>query len=230
MFSALSRYQSDEEQFNSIFFKFQRVIALIVFPIGVGVWVYHDLATLILLGDQWTETAGFLGMRALLQAFLIVFSYYNSEAFRSKGKPQLSLIAQSIYLVSSIPILYFGACKDYETLTLCSIAAGLILIACTSTISHFTIKIKFHKVFKNILPQLTASIVMGLFGYTMLMISKNIIWQIASVIMCMIVYFTALLVLFPKTRRELLSTPLAKKIMAKFKRKPLNESRENNEF
>ena len=230
MFSALSRCQNDVDEFNSIFSKFQRIIALIVFPLGVGIFVYNELATLILLGNQWTETAKFLGLRALLQAFLIVFSYYNSEAFRSKGKPHLSMIAQALYLIASIPILYYGASKNYETLTVCSIIAGFILIFSTSAISHYTIKIKFHRVLKNIAPQFTASSIMGIFGYAMLMISKNIAWQIASVLMCMMVYFIALLALFPKTRRELLSTPLAKKIMAKFKRKPLNESRENNEF
>ena len=38
LFSALSRLQNNESQFNQLFFKFQRSVALLLFPLGIGVF------------------------------------------------------------------------------------------------------------------------------------------------------------------------------------------------
>ena len=59
LFSALSRCQDDEVGFRDTFFKFQRMVALLIFPLGCGLFVYRELAVSILLGAQWLEAADY---------------------------------------------------------------------------------------------------------------------------------------------------------------------------
>ena len=75
LFSALSRCQNHELEYRDVFFRFQRMVALLVFPMGFGLYVYRELATLILLGKQWLETADFLGLWALTSAVTTIFSH-----------------------------------------------------------------------------------------------------------------------------------------------------------
>ena len=62
LFSALSRYQNDKQNFDNTYFKFQKSAALLIFPMSVGIYVYSDLITSIMLGGQWGEAAGFVGL------------------------------------------------------------------------------------------------------------------------------------------------------------------------
>lgn len=52
LFSTLSRLQHNVEQFNAFFMKMQRLVAVLVFPLGVGIYLYSDIAVLLLLGDN----------------------------------------------------------------------------------------------------------------------------------------------------------------------------------
>ena len=85
LFSALSRYQNDENNFKKTYYTFQRFTALFVIPMGVGIFVFQDLVTEILLGSQWMEASGFIGWWGLTGALTIVISHFSSEVYRSKG-------------------------------------------------------------------------------------------------------------------------------------------------
>src|SRR5699024_2375474 len=52
LFSTLSRLQKNEIKFKMTFYKIQRIVAYLVFPMGFGVYLYSDLATGIMLGSK----------------------------------------------------------------------------------------------------------------------------------------------------------------------------------
>ena len=45
LFSSLSRLQNDREQFNEMFFKFQKLVGILIIPIGIGIFLFSDLIT-----------------------------------------------------------------------------------------------------------------------------------------------------------------------------------------
>src|SRR5690606_8362276 len=94
LFSTLSRVQNDTVQFNSIYFRAQKLVSIFVFPLGVGIYIYSDVVTHILLGSQWIEASGVIGTWALTSSIMIVFGHFCSEVYRSKGRPKLSFVAQ----------------------------------------------------------------------------------------------------------------------------------------
>ena len=90
LFSALSRLQNNEHEFKNMFLRFQRLVSILVFPLGVGIFLYSDLVTKVMLGNRWNEASDVIGIWALTSAIMIVFGHYCSEVYRAKGRPKLS--------------------------------------------------------------------------------------------------------------------------------------------
>ena len=212
LFSALSRLQNDSNKFNTLYFKFQRLVSVLVFPIGIGVYLYSDLATQLMLGSQWAEASGVIGIWALTSAIMIVFGHFSSEVYRAKGKPKLSFLAQVLHLVVLVPTCIVAAKYGFWPLVFARAWVRMQFVLVHLIIMEVVMKISALKTFKNVLPTMIAVLVMCLFGYIIKGINDNILWNIGSIILCIFVYFSVLF-LFPNIRIELMN--LIKKIMSK---------------
>ena len=60
---------------------------------------------------------------------------------------------------------------------------------------------------------------MGAVGFGLQQLGSALVWQIISVIICIIVYFTVLLTCFSSARNELFSLPFIQKFIKKIKKK-----------
>ena len=98
LFSSLSRLQNDESEFQKMFFKFQKVVSMLVFPMGVVIYCFSDFITGVLLGDQWMEVAFYIGLWGLIRTIMIVYAHFSSEAYRAKRQEQ-----NSMYTKMSVP-------------------------------------------------------------------------------------------------------------------------------
>ena len=77
LISAVSKMHENGEDIRPFYFQFMRKLNLLIAPLGVGVFVFRDLFTAIMLGDQWTEAATFIGLWALTYSLRIMFGYFN---------------------------------------------------------------------------------------------------------------------------------------------------------
>ncbi len=218
LFSALSRYQDDDANFRKTYYGMQKVVAALVLPLGVGIFLFRDLVTSILLGSQWTEASEFIGLWGLTGALVIVFSHFSSEVYRSKGNPKISLFSQLLHLAFVIPALLIGVRYDFEVLYVARALVRLQLIPTALIIMRVKYQFKVTDMIKNVLPMVLSSVAMGAVGYGLQQISSNMLWQFASVLICVLVYFTLLLGCFPNVRRELFKTPYFNKILKKLKK------------
>jgi len=202
LFSALSRLQNDGSQFNHMFFKSQRFVSILVFPLGVGVYLYSDLATQILLGSQWSEASGVIGIWALTSAIMIVFGHYCSEVYRAKGKPKLSFLAQVLHLVVLVPTCIISSKYGFWPLVYARSWIRMEAILVHFIIMKFAIGIPVLKTFRNVFPTAISAVTMGVLGYLLQQISEGIVWSFASIIISALFYF-GLLYLFPNMRKEI---------------------------
>lgn len=211
LFSGLSRCQNDDKEFRDIFFRFQRMVALLVFPLGCGLFAYRELATLILLGDQWLETADFMGMWALTSSITIIFSHYNSEIFRSKGKPKLSVLVQVLHLAALIPVLLWSCARGYTVLTVSRSLVRLELILVSCVILQIVVGIKFTSILKNVWPSLAASVVMTAAGMYLRTLIPGMLWEFATIFMCVVIY-ASIMMLLPAGRKQLAEIPILRRL------------------
>lgn len=211
LFSALSRYQNDEKAFQSTFFRFQSVLALLVMPMGAGVFMYRDLVLAILLGKKWVEATTLLGLWALVSSITIVFSNTACEVYRSKGKPKISFFLQMIYLVFFVPSIYLGAKASFVTLVYISCGIRLLPVIFDQFVLNYLFKIPIKDIISNSVWPSIASIIMSIFAFVMKAFSTNVVWELFSIFLCIILYF--LIIITNRHYRELVfSLPMIKKI------------------
>ena len=89
LLAGLSRLQNNRTEFEIVLYKFQRYVSILLFPMGVGIFAYSDYVTSILLGNQWGEASGFIGIWSLMSVITIVFCHYTSIIYISLGKPKI---------------------------------------------------------------------------------------------------------------------------------------------
>lgn len=210
LFSSLSRLQTDEQAFQTLFFKFQKLVGLLVIPIGVGIFCYSDLITKILLGNQWLEASSFIGLWGLTSAITIVLSHYSSEVYRAKGRPRLSVLAQVLHIVVLLPAVLIAVKYGFETLSVTRALVRLELIFVNLIIMYIVVKISPWKMFKNISYSILATLIMAVVAFLIKDVYDAIWWQFVSVVICTLVYFIVIIV--PSSNRQLLHSLLAKKV------------------
>ena len=204
LFSSLSRLQTDEEAFRTMFFKFQKLVGMLVIPLGVGIFCFSDLVTLILLGSQWMEASSFIGLWGLTSALTIVLSHYSSEVYRAMGRPKLSVVAQILHIAVLWPAVLIAVEYGFEVLTITRSLVRIELILVNLLIMCITVKISPWKMFANISYSVLASIIMAVVALEIKQISLSLLWQIISVAICVVVYFIIIIV-FPSNRMILRS-------------------------
>ena len=205
LFSSLSRLQDDENAFQALFFKFQKLVGLLVMPLGVGIYCYSDLVTQILLGNQWLEASSFIGLWGLTSAITIVLSHYSSEVYRAKGRPRLSVLAQVLHLVILLPAVLISVKYGYQALAITRALIRLELIIVNLVIMYIVVKISPLQMFKNISISILASLIMGILAIITKNIFPSLIWELTTVVLCVIIYLT-IIMLSPTYRHILRSS------------------------
>ncbi|WP_394238287.1 lipopolysaccharide biosynthesis protein [Niallia oryzisoli] len=202
LFSTLSRLQNNNELFNRAYFKMQRVVSIIVLPLGIGVFLYSDLATQILLGDQWGEASKIIGIWALTSSIMIVFGHFCSEVYRAKGRPKLSFLGQLLHLVVLIPTCLIGAKYGFWVFIFARSWIRMQFVLVHFILMKVSIGIPVLKTIKNVFPSAITAVVMGLLGYLLQQINNGMLWDILSIIICALFYF-GILFLFPSMRKDI---------------------------
>ena len=204
LFSALSRLQNDEKFFQTLFFRFQKLVGLLVIPLGMGIFLFSDLATELILGSQWTEASGFVGLWGLTSTITIVLSHYSSEVYRAKGKPKLSVLAQVLHIVVLWPTVLIAVKYGFETLYIARSLVRLEGIAVNICIMGWVIQMPVGRMFTNILPSCIAAACMSV---VLFLPSTESLWlNLVYVLLASIVY-VIIIMMFPEERKMMLNMP-----------------------
>ena len=197
---SLSRLQNDIPEMRRVLLKFQKITGLILIPLGVGIFVFQDLITNIMLGEQWTEAAGVLGLWGLMEAITVVFARFCSPVYPAIGKPRVSVIVQILHVIVLIPSVIISGKYGFEALYITRSLIRLEGILVNMIAVYVIIKQSPWKMLINIAPELICSLLMGIIGYILLRINNNILISFIWVLICIVVYFFLIYILFPKEK------------------------------
>ena len=199
LFSALSRHQHNQVEFEKTFLTFQRYMALFLVPLGVGMFVYQDFIVEILLGPQWKLAGIVLGSWALSSSLVTAISYLISEAFRAKGMPNISFLAQMAHLFVLIPVIYVCVQYDFTTFVYARSIVRVQMIAVLLYLLAIYVGMNAWLVIRNIKSYIIASAVVGTGSYVLLHLHNSMIWTIFCICISLILYLVVLY-LFPTER------------------------------
>ncbi|MGI6007093.1 MAG: lipopolysaccharide biosynthesis protein [Ruminococcus sp.] len=206
LFTALSKLQNNDKEFKEVYFKYIQAISVFVVPLGIGMFLYKDLLTLILLGDQWGETADFIGLWSLMSVVCLIWGTYCSGVYNAKGKPILSFIAQMLHLVVLVPVLIFSSQRGFTTLYISRSLVRLEFVLVQMIIMKVFFGFFPWKLIVKTLPAFAGSAVMVIVSLLLQQVSTSILWQILSIVICIFVYFGTMRVLFKDVLSNAFST------------------------
>ncbi len=204
LFSSLSRLKQSDREFQDVYFSIQRLTACILIPMGVGLFVFRDLATTIMFGDGWGEASNIVGAWALASCFFILFEGFNGEAYKAKGMPKVLFVFQIVYLAMMVPICVYAKNQGFWQMVYVRSASILIEVILGFFFMKKYIGFSISKMVSNILPPVIAAILMGCIGMALRQLNDSYVWQFVSIAICVVVYFGILLLSFgSKIRADL---------------------------
>lgn len=204
LFSALSRLQDDRTAFLRFFLRFQKTVGLLVIPLGVGIFVFRDMITFLLLGNQWHEAANFIGLWALTSSITIVLSHYSSEVYRSLGYPKLSVLSQLLHLIVLCPAMLIAVHYSYDVVYVTRALVRLEGVLVNIIIIYCFVSLPPWQMLRNIAPAALAAMTMGVVGYMLLPFCFAVWAKILLILFSVALYFSVVL-LFKQERTEIIS-------------------------
>lgn len=213
---AISRLQDNIPEMRRVLLKLQKYTAILLLPLGVGIFVFRDLITTIMLGNQWNEAAPFIGLWGLMEVVTVIFARFCSNVYPAIGKPRISVIVQILHLVVLIPAVIISGQYGFRALYITRSLVRLEMVLVNLVFVYVLIKQSPWKMFTNIIPELFSCVVMAIVGWLLLKISDNMVVSFVWIGVCAVVYF-AVLYLFPNDRVVLLN--LKEKMLVSLKRK-----------
>lgn len=192
MYSSLSQLQDDDEAFSDMFTGMQKILCMFLLPLGLGVFLYRDLATNIILGSKWSDASFIIGVTSISFALRTVFVSFNSDAYRAKGKFYIPLILQMVDLAILVPTCVVSAKRSFEALVYARAIVRLDLVIPGFILLYMVCKINPLNVLKNLYPIFVSSAVMCGVALGLQKLSNTWIWSFVSIFLCVVVYFSTL--------------------------------------
>ena len=196
LYSAFSSIQNDEQEFKKVYFYYQKIIAFVLFPIGILIFSFKDMITLILLGSQWREASDIIGIWGLMCSISIVFNHINGEVYRAKGRADIAFIYQVIHLCFLIPTCLLSIKFGFWTLVYARSLIKIQGILTGFVFMNFFFKIRYIEMFNAIKKPAILAIVFALITSVFSKLSNDLLIEMVTCIGLCSVYLILLKMFF----------------------------------
>ncbi|MGM9643528.1 MAG: lipopolysaccharide biosynthesis protein [Eubacteriales bacterium] len=184
---ALSKCDDDEE-YNNTFFNMQRILAYILLPMGVGIFLFRELAVKIVFGSGWEDAEFVIALWSVVSILRILLVSINSAIYISKGKPKISVYLQLLDMLILIPCCVIGVKYGLETFVIIRCIARLDIVIPSLIIISKVFKISIKRVIKNLAKPALLTAGMYVVGFFTKNLFDSLYWQIVSILICVLCY------------------------------------------
>lgn len=199
---AYSKLQNNHKLLRETMLKIQKYLGIVILPLGFGIFLYSDLVTNILLGNQWSEASPIIGIWGFLHTFSLLINRSCTNTYIAIGRPKISVLVQTLYATALIPAIIISSNIGFEAVYYTRAFAKIWMIILNLILIYITIRQSTLKIITNILPELAGCIAMYIGSVLLSLLGNSIEWQIASILICGIVYI-ATICIFKEDRQVL---------------------------
>lgn len=205
--TTLSSLQNDEANYKTMIFNFQKSFGMFVLPLGVGMFVFRNTVTYILLGSQWMNSSLLIGCWGFASSINIVFGNIGGFILLSKGKPKYIFYSNLIQFGLLIPAFLLGSRFGFNMLVIVISLISLQISLSQVVFSHKLLKFKSLEMINGVKNYIIASIIMGLLGSALQKIYSSLLVSLVYIFICFCSYFLVL-ILWKDERKQLKSKPV----------------------
>lgn len=195
LFSTLSRLQFDKKKIADVFLKFQKILAYILLPLGVGGFIYQSTVSNIVLGKGWEESHIIIGLTILTLSIRTIFVSLYSEMWRAIGKPKISLLLQLFDLLLLLCGSMYSIRRDFMLFVYVRAFLRLDLIIPEIIVMRYQIGTKIKKIINSAYKPIICVTVMAIFAIVLQRNSNSLLTDFMGIGISAFVYFVAIRVL-----------------------------------
>lgn len=179
-----------------IFKKFHQVITMFLFPMSVGIFLYKEVVSNILLGANWIEAPMFIGAWALSTMLYVTMGTAFYELYRSNGDFKTPVVIHIIYASIYVLILIWIKPQTFSSFVVLNVGIRAIILPIINLILYIK---KYEQSFFSLIKTEWVYMLGTLLIYivsTVLFhnrLENNIITNIAQIFCNVIVYILTLL-------------------------------------
>lgn len=189
---ALAKVRDDHAAMRDLLLRLQKYTAILLLPVGFGIFIFSDLITEILLGSQWKEASPFIGLWGLIDVLMIVFARFCSNIYPAIGRSDIAVICQLLHVIVLIPAVYIAAHYSFTVLYWTRSLLRLEAMSVNFFFAYYLICQSPWKMFLNVLPEILSCIAMSLVAYLLLNFNNSLICSIIWIIICTVIYIISL--------------------------------------
>lgn len=174
LFPSLSMIQDDIERVKRIYLQVVGIIALVAFPMILGLFVISSPAILYILGEKWKDVIPIFQVLCLL-GILQSISATQGWIFLSQGRTDLQLKVLFFSVIIIVTSFFIGIQFGAMGVAVCYTIASSVLIPFQLHIAGGLIRVSLVDIFRRILGSLLcASLMAGLVFVLELCLPENI--------------------------------------------------------
>ena len=204
-YPVLCQIQDDDARLASIYRRFLRVSAFIVFPLLTGLSAVAEPFILLLLKEQWLFAA------TLLQIICFAMMWYpihaiNLNLLQVKGRSDLFLKLEVIKKLLAVAVLCITIPMGLVAMCVGQIFSSLAALVINTRYTGLLIQVGFLRQMRDLLPTLLLSLTMWVLVYALVHVLPGLWWQLVVGVLAGMAYYLGLawLLRFPEMG-ELLS-------------------------
>ncbi len=151
-FSATSRMQNDRDSMIANYLHFITLLSVVIIPIGISIFVFSNTIVGILLGSQWGEAVGFIGLYGICTALFGLLSSQWTSLFEAAGVPKYVVLVQVIYFGVLSALLLYGVKHGFNVVYKCRCIGTLVYVIIELPLIYHVFGVGLKELIKRFLP------------------------------------------------------------------------------
>ena len=156
-FPAFSRMQKNKNDLQSAFLKTVKYIALVSFPIGVGIAVTASLFVPLFFGEKWVKAVPVIQCISIYGIFMSIGSMLP-QIYKALGRPDIYLKYVTVRCLVAIPIYFYVVPIGLTALSVAHLALTMAFFPINLSIGMHIMEIPFRKLMNLLRVPITGSI------------------------------------------------------------------------
>ncbi|WP_425390383.1 MOP flippase family protein [Ekhidna sp.] len=161
IFPSFSMIQDDIEKIKSVYFKITKAIALISFPLMLGLCVTADVFIPVVFGQNWSEMIFIVQVLSLI-AIPQSIGTLNGNLYLFCGKTKFQFKVTTIMHLIVVAFIAYGVTQGLKTLVICYGLGSLLIMYHNFKYPLSLINAKFIELVLNLLPIFIYATVMAI--------------------------------------------------------------------
>lgn len=151
-FSATSRMQNDRDSMIDNYLHFITLLSVVIIPMGISIFIFRQTIVGILLGGQWGDAIGFIGLYGICTALFGLLSSQWTSLFEASGVPKYVVLIQSVYFAILSGLLLFGVQYGFNMVYKCRCMGTLIYVIIELPLIYKIFGVSLRMLIKRFLP------------------------------------------------------------------------------